>query len=232
MADTVRLDRLLVARGLGSRREVGMAVRRGRVTVDGAIVRKPDAHVAPDAPIAWDGEAVEVLPDVVAWHKPVGVLSTLRDPWGREGLEAALPPAWRGAFHPVGRLDKDTSGLLLFSRDGAITQHLLHPRRAIPRTYRATVEVDPPPTLVDALAAGVETGEGTFTAEVVAIDGRDVTLVVREGKHRMVRRMLHNAGASVVGLHRLAYGAATLGELPEGEARALSDVEVEALLTT
>lgn len=216
----MRLDRLLVSRGLGSRREVEALVRRGRVLREGVAQRDPSTSVDEDVSLVVDGVVSLPLPLLLAWHKPVGVLTTLRDPWGREGVDAVLPEAWRDLYHPVGRLDADTSGLLLFSRDGALTQHLLHPRRAVPRTYRATVDVDPPAELVSRLAAGVETAEGTFTADVVSIVGRDVTLTVTEGKHRMVRRMLHNAGASVVALHRLSYGAVVLGELGEGEWRA------------
>jgi 23S rRNA pseudouridine2605 synthase len=154
------------------------------------------------------------------------VLSTLRDPWGREGLESALPPQFAGRFHAVGRLDKDTSGLLLFSRDGKLTQFLLHPRRQIPRTYRATIDVDPPAGLQAQLAEGVETALGRFAGTVESIEGRVVQLVVREGKHRMVRRMLHNAGASVIALHRIRYGSCALGDLDEGQVRPVSPDEV------
>jgi 23S rRNA pseudouridine2605 synthase len=215
----MRLDRLLVARGLGSRREVTALIRRGAVQVGAEAVRDPDRHVAEDAAIAVHGEVVSAPPVLVAWHKPVGVLSTVRDPWGREGLEQALPAAWQATLHPVGRLDLDTSGLLLFSSDGQLTQHLLHPKRAVPRTYLATVEREPPDDLKERLAQGVETALGVFQAEVLAVEGRVVRLVVREGRHRMVRRLLHNAGAPVVALHRLSYGVVGLGDLPERQAR-------------
>jgi 23S rRNA pseudouridine2605 synthase len=119
-------------------------------------------------------------------------------------------------LHPVGRLDADTDGLLLFSADGALTQRLLHPRRAIPRTYLATVEGSPGDALRAALAAGVRTADGVFGGEVLSIEGDQVTVRVTEGKHRMVRRMLANAGHGVVALRRLAYGPFVLGDLAVG----------------
>lgn len=213
---TVRLDRVLVGRGLGSRREVDELIRRGRVCVDGVPVRDPALHVDEAAALEVEGVLCEPLPTLLAWHKPVGVLTTLRDPWGREGVDHVLPEAWQDKFHPVGRLDADTSGLLLFSRDGALTQRLLNPRHAVPRTYVATVEVDPPADLAERIAQGVQTAEGVFTGLISAIDGRRVTITVTEGKHRMVRRMLHNAGASVVELHRVSYGDVALGDLALG----------------
>lgn len=211
----MRLDRVLVGRGFGSRKEVELLIRRGRVRLGGEQVKDPSFHVDEDAAIVVEGVRSEpvVLPTLVAWHKPVGVLTTLRDPWGREGVDDVLPEPWRGKLHPVGRLDADTSGLLLFSSDGALTQRLLNPRHAVPRTYVATVEVDPPADLVQRIAAGVETAEGVFTGLISAIDGREVTITVTEGKHRMVRRMLHNAGASVASLRRIAYGDVVLGDL-------------------
>lgn len=214
----MRLDHLLVDRGHGSRRTVTALIRDGAVQRDGVVLTDPATDVPDDVVLVVDGEPSARLPWLLAWHKPVGVLSTLRDPWGREGLERALPEAWRG-YHPVGRLDQDTSGLLLFSRDGALTQWLLHPKRAVPRTYVATVEVDPAPGLADLLASGVPTAEGTFTAKVESVVGRDVTLTVTEGKHRMVRRMLANAGAPVAALHRVRYGPIALGDLPVGACR-------------
>ena len=193
-------------------------IRGGGVVHAGVVIVDPAIDLPEDVVLVVDGEVSARLPWLLAWHKPVGVLSTLRDPWGREGLEGALPEAWHG-YHPVGRLDQDTSGLLLFSRDGALTQWLLHPKRAVPRTYVATVEVDPAPGLADLLAAGVATAEGTFSARVESVVGRDVTLTVTEGKHRMVRRMLANAGAPVGALHRVRYGPIALRDLAVGACR-------------
>ena len=140
-----------------------------------------------------------------------------------------IPPLWRGRLHPVGRLDADTTGLLPFCADGAITQHLLHPRRAYEREYTATVEPAPREGLAALLAAGVRTADGVHTARVVSIVGSDVRLVVTEGRHRMVRRMLANAGHPVIALHRLRFGPFELGPLPVGEWRPATEVEMATL---
>jgi 23S rRNA pseudouridine2605 synthase len=224
-----RIDRLVAERtGLGRARAAKL-VRWGRVSVGGELVKDPGAKIDEEVTIVVDEQPYEAPPLMLVYHKPVGVLSTLADPWGREGLDAALPEEWRTRFHPVGRLDAETGGLLLFSADGALTQRILHPRRAVEREYVATVEGEPGPALTARLAEGVETEEGTFTARVVTIEGQDVRLVVTEGKHRMVRRMLANAGHPVTALRRERFGAFTLGELPEGETRAATAAEIEWL---
>lgn len=228
MAD-VRLDKLISERSLYSRKEARRLARKKRITIDGEIVRHVDVRVDPGITVYIDGEPLLPLPLMLAWHKPAGVLSTMRDPWGRETVASALPLAWRDRFHPVGRLDQDTTGLLLFSADGQITQWLLHPRRAVPRSYEATIGGVVPADLASRLAAGVSTALGTFTGVVDAIDGRVVRVTVREGKHRMVRRMLNNAGAPVAELHRVAFGPIALGDLEVGARRPLTDAEVAAL---
>lgn len=225
----VRLDRRLVALRLGGRKEVQGLVRRGRVSVDGVVVRDPATKVDDAAPIALDGQAVSEIPLGVAWHKPVGVLTTTDDPWGRADLSSAVPELLALGLHPVGRLDLDTSGLLLWCSDGALTQALLHPRRAVPRTYVATVS-QAPDDLAESLTRGVETSDGNFAATDVRVDERRVQLTVTEGKHRMVRRMLANAGAPCETLHRVAYGPVALGDLPEGSWRPWTEEEALAVM--
>ncbi len=216
---SVRLDKLVSERTGLARSQAQKLVRWGRVAVGGAEVRDPAAKVAEDATLVVDGDTYEAPPAILVHHKPVDVHSTMDDPWGRANLSDVVPEVWRDLFHPVGRLDADTSGLLLFSADGGFTQWMLHPRRAIEREYVATVEGAPGQALIDALAAGVATEEGTFTARVVDVDGPHVRLVVTEGKHRMVRRMLANAGHPVAALRRERFGGFRLGDLAEGEIR-------------
>lgn len=209
----MRLDRWLAEQMGWSRRDAEAAIRRGRVRVAGVVPSRPADPVPDGAEVVVDGEPVVVLPRLIAWHKPTGVLTARADPWGRAGLDEALPELLRRQHHPVGRLDLDTSGLLLLSRDGALTQWLLHPRRAVPRTYLATVEPPPGPALVARIAGGVETSDGVVAGEIEAIDGAVVRITVTEGRYRMVRRMLANAGHPVVALHRISYGPVRLGDL-------------------
>lgn len=251
MPSLIRLDRLLVARGLGGRRLVQRLIKRGEVSAEGELLNRPELRVASTIELMVSGEISKPTPSLLVYHKPVGQLSTLRDPWGREGLDQALPTRWRELFHPVGRLDADTSGLLLFSSDGALTQRLLHPKREIPRTYLAHVSALPT-DLETQLTTGVETALGNFTARLERVERlspeaprpagaeaavAELEVTVCEGKHRMVRRMLHNAGASVLALHRLRYGCISLvcrsteSRIPEGGWREVSESELASLTT-
>ncbi len=223
----MRLDRLILSReGAASRSVAQRLVRRGYVTVGGALVRDPSARVPDDAEVVVDGTPCVAPALVLLLHKPAGVHSTVGDSHGRASLAEYLPSA---RYHPVGRLDAETTGLLLLSREGRLTQHLLHPRRGYEREYIAVVEGEPGPTLVDRLTVGVETAEGTFSARVEAIDGATVRLVVTEGKHRMVRRMLNNAGHPVLELQRIRFGPFRLGDLAEGELRPADAEELSGL---
>lgn len=216
----MRLEKVVATLSTLSRREARSAIKRGRVTVHGAPVRDPAAQVSEGCPIALDGRALGEPPLLVILHKPVGVQCVVGDPQGRPDLRS-VASAWldRG-LHPVGRLDADTSGLLPLSREGALTQRLLHPRHGVEKTYLATVEgVVVPDALAAVLATGVQTALGVHTASLRAVEGQDVRLTVTEGKHRMVRRMLANSGHPVVALHRERFGALALGALPVGESR-------------
>lgn len=207
-------------------------MRRGRVAVAGAVVTDPGARIPEDADLSLDGEALAVAPPpprVALYHKPLGVVSTLDDQAGRPSLLTGARALVDLGLHPVGRLDADTDGLLLWSADGALTQRLLHPRRAIRRTYLAAVEGRPGPDLRDVLAAGVATSDGVFTGEVLEIAGDRVTVQVTEGRYRLVRRMLANAGFPVTALRRLAYGPFPLGDLAPGAWRIATDAELAAL---
>lgn len=214
-----RLDKLLADRGLGTRKEVRRLVKQKRVTVNGEMVKDFGAHVSPEAEVAVDGEPVLAPPTVVIYHKPSGVVSTTEDPWGRPCLGSEMASYLALGLHPVGRLDAETTGLLMFVQDGTLTQRLLHPKHAVEREYLATVEGAPDAQLTATLADGVETAEGRFTAEVVSIEEDVVRLVVKEGKHRMVRRMLANAGFPVLKLKRVRFGGVKLSDLPESDAR-------------
>jgi len=227
---TRRLDRFLVEAGIGSRSEVAKLVRRGRVLVDGSPACRPEQHIEPTAVVAVDGELIEATPLVLVYHKPVGVLVTMDDPWGRATVSTLLGPSLSVGMHPVGRLDADSSGLLLFSSDGTLTQRLLHPRRLVEKEYVATVSGAPEESLREVLAAGVATEEGVYRASLVDVQGSRVTLVVTEGKHRMVRRMLANVGLPVTELHRVRLGEIRLGGLAVGELRPPDEMELAWLL--
>jgi 23S rRNA pseudouridine2605 synthase len=248
LSQYLRLDRLLVSRGIGGRKEVQKLIRRGYVIFEDEELRDPSQRYSNQISLVINGELSEPLPALIVYHKPLHQLCTLKDPWGRGGLDHVLPPEWRDSLHPVGRLDAETTGLLLFSSDGQLTQHLLHPKRELTRSYRAVVQTLPADLKIK-LQEGVQTSSGTFRATVEAlvpfnvdehasfIEGHPhlsdiggvIWLSVTEGKHRMVRRMLHNAGASVLSLHRERYGHIELGELTSGEYRVITSQELQTL---
>ena len=218
----MRLDKWLAQYGGMSRSEATKAIRRKQVTIDGVVVNSPNRQIAKGALVELDGVSVEPLPKLLAFHKPVGLVTTESDPHGRPCVGDWLPHR----YHIVGRLDLETHGLLLFSMDGSLTQHLLHPKRAIEREYVAKVEGAPTSQLIETLMKGVETSVGLASATVLSIDGDTVRLVVTEGRNRVVRRMLHNAGHSVLDLQRVRYGTVALGDLAVGQTRPLTDSEM------
>ena len=211
----VRLDKLLADRGAGSRKDVDRLIRKGLVELENPetgsyeVVGKSGGKlkVPWDACPLVDGFDYPPPPLLAAYHKPLGVVSSMKDDKGRPDLASVLPQPWQKALHPVGRLDADTTGLLLFCRDGDLTHRLLHPKYVVEREYVATVEgaVDEE-LLRGRLAAGVETVEEgepfVVQGELLSVEGQRVRCVFREGKYRMVRRVLANCGHPVVALHR------------------------------
>src|SRR5690606_19802608 len=162
-----------------------------------------------------------------------GVVTTLRDPQGRPTVAHLLPKGLPRLF-PVGRLDRDSSGLLLFTNDGELAAALLHPRYEIPKTYRVAVQGHPSARALAALRRGVVLEDGpTAPAKVKVLSrGRDTSLleiVIHEGRKRQVRRMCAAVGHPVVALQRVGFGPLTLGNLPPGAVRELSPREVDAL---
>ena len=219
----MRLDKILASRGGYSRREVSQMIRRGRVMVEGERCSSPKKHFSEDCLLEVDGFPVSPLYPLYVYHKPMGLVSTMEDNWGRECVGDIVPVH----YHIVGRLDKDTRGLLLFSRDGQLTQHLLHPKREIEREYVATVKGEPSQSLVQQLAAGVETSVGLAKGRVITIEDNTVGLVMTEGRNRIVRRMLNNAGYPVLDLFRVRFGPFSLEGLEEGRRRAITRQELQ-----
>lgn len=224
-----RLDWILSHRGLGTRRDVQKMIRNGLVSVSGQTLTDPKRRIAISSHITVDSIEVAPLPLLFVWHKPLNVVSTMRDPYGRADLSGVMPDNIRSEYHPVGRLDRDTSGLLLFSRCGVLTQYSLHPKNEVDRRYIATVEGEPDDSLRSRLRDGIETTLGTFPAQIEKTDGSAITLTVNEGKHRMVRRILANAGYPVRALHRTQYGPLKLLDLPLDQIRPATSAEMDTL---
>ena len=226
-----RVDKLLGSTGRWSRKEVKELIRQGRVLADGRAVSRPEEKCDPAAVrLTVDGEAVDCVPFVyVMLHKPAGLLSARSDksqPTVLDLLPAELKK--RGLF-PVGRLDKDTTGLLLLTDDGDLAHRLLSPRKHVDKVYRAEVDGRVDASDTAALAAGMTLGDGTvcLPAGLEPVGDGSVCLVtLREGKYHQVKRMLAARGKPVKKLHRISMGPLTLDErLEPGKWRFLTDQE-------
>jgi len=230
---TTRLAKHLAHAGVASRRAAEEIIAAGRVTVDGEIVTDPARGVTGAETIAVDGEALaHRAPQrlVYAVHKPGGVVSTAHDPQGRRTVVDLLPGV-STRLYPVGRLDADTTGLILVTNDGELANRLTHPRYEVPKTYRARVANGPVgERALRALREGVDLDDGrTAPAAVRALGPAELELTIREGRKRQVRRMLEAVGHPVVALRRVAFGPLRLGDLAPGAHRRLSAAEVERL---
>jgi 23S rRNA pseudouridine2605 synthase len=230
----VRLAKFLANAGVASRRASEQLIRAGRVRLDGATVTDPATDVDETATVAVDGEPVRIdAPRVVyALNKPAGVVSTARDPQGRPTVVSLVEPPGRTRLYPVGRLDADTTGLILLTNDGELAHRLTHPSFEVPKTYRAVVSRPPvTETTLRALRGGVELDDGrTAPARVRRLLPDTIEITVHEGRKRQVRRMWELVGHPVKRLERVAFGELKLGDLRPGESRRLSHAEVERLL--
>jgi 23S rRNA pseudouridine2605 synthase len=230
-----RLQRLLARAGYGSRRSCEELIVQGRVTLNGSVATLGDRADPLEDEIRVDGLEVNLDPNVkyYAFHKPAGVVTTMRDPQGRQDISAFVPEEGPRIF-PVGRLDRDTEGLLLLMNDGDLANALTHPRFGVEKEYLAEVEGAPTPKHLGRLRRGVELEDGHARAKSARVAGRSgdrgaVRLVMTEGRKREVRRLLAAVGLPVTRLVRVRVGAVRLGGLPPGEHRELTHDEVIAL---
>jgi 23S rRNA pseudouridine2605 synthase len=228
----MRLAKYLAHAGVASRRAAEAIVAQGRVTVDGEIVTDPARDVDDDRAVAVDGTPVRTTARRTVWavHKPAGVVSTAKDTHGRPTVtELVDVPGAR--LYPVGRLDADTTGLILLTDDGDLANRLTHPRYEVPKTYLAEVAGGTvKEAALRALRAGVELDDGrTAPAGVRQLRPGVLELTLREGRKRQIRRMCAHIGHPVKKLSRVAFGPLRLGSLAVGGARRLSPAEVQRL---
>lgn len=227
-----RLDRFLAHAMQISRTDAQRLVRARRVTVGGEEVRDPSGHVPDGAEVQVDEQAVALPGQVVLMmHKPPGLVSATRDDREHTVLEI-VPRGYKVRdLSPVGRLDKDATGLLLLTNDGALLHRLTHPKRHVPRTYALTWSGTLPADAVARVAAGIALDDGTrcLPAELTVSAPGAGTMTVHQGMYHQVKRMIVALGGVVTSLHRTRYGPLELGELPLGEVRALTAEERAAI---
>jgi 23S rRNA pseudouridine2605 synthase len=228
----MRLAKYLAHAGVASRRAAELIIADGRVKVNGTTVTDPARDVDDTKTVLVDGRLVHAEGHdrlVYALNKPRGVVSTAHDPNGRPTVVELVPS--RERLYPVGRLDAETTGLILLTNDGELAHRLTHPSFEVPRTYRARVAFGPvKETALNALRAGVELDDGpTAPARVRRLGSDHIELTIHEGRKRQVRRMLEAIGHPVKSLERVAFGSLRLGGLEPGEHRRLSSNELERL---
>ncbi len=225
----MRLSRYLAHAGVASRRAAEGLIREGRVTVGGEVVTDPARDVDESSGVAVDGEEVAAeRREVWALHKPADVVSTAKEPGGRRAVTDLVESDLR--LYPVGRLDADSTGLILLTNDGELANRLTHPRYEVPKTYAVTLAKAPAERDLERLRRGVKLEDGpTAPAEVDRRGKLEIEVTIREGRKRQVRRMAEAVGNQVASLKRIRIGSLPLGDLPEGSSRRLSDAEVRAL---
>jgi 23S rRNA pseudouridine2605 synthase len=225
----MRLAKYLAHSGVASRRKAEELIAAGRVRVAGKVVRDPARDVEFESGVEVDGRQVAPEPrEVWMLNKPTGVTSTASEPGRRRAVTDLVDSKRR--LYPVGRLDADTTGLILVTNDGELANRLMHPRYEVARTYRARLRRPPTERDLARLREGVVLDDGpTKRARVRRVSPRVVELTITEGRNRQVRRMAEAIGNEVVDLERVALGPLRLGELPRGEARKLRAAELRRL---
>ena len=238
----MRINKLLASLGLCSRRQADEIIEAGRVRVNGEILITPGLRIEPGKDrVEVDGREVNLEPQAgrftyILLHKPIEVVSTVRDPEGRRTVLDILPPDLRGKrLYPVGRLDYFSEGLLVLTDDGNLANRLTHPSWNHARVYLVRVRGHVSEQALDAMGKGMRLAEGdTLTPVKARILERDrrstlLELTLHQGINRQVRRMCRDLGLTILMLRRIQHGPLSLGELPKGKARALTADEARIL---
>lgn len=231
----VSLPRALSKLGLCSRAQALDLIEAGRVAVNGRVSKDATLRVSlEDDRISVDGQAAARArePLVIVLHKPTGHVTTRTDPQGRKTVYDLLPRLDRFVF-PVGRLDKETSGLLIVTDDHRLGEALTNPDAQVLKTYDVVVDRPPDAEAIESLRRGLDIGRGERTRPAIVSelgDGPRLRITIHEGKNRQIRRMIAAVGLSVVSLQRTGIGGLELGTLPSGQHRLLSSSERDLLL--
>ncbi len=225
----MRLAKYLAHAGVASRRVAEELIAAGRVQVGGEVVTDPARDVDEGSDVRVNGEEIAPEPrEVWALNKPAGVVSTASEPGKRRAVTELVTSERR--LYPVGRLDADSTGLILLTNDGELANRLTHPRYEVSKTYRVRLTRPPSDADLDRLRRGVTLEDGpTAPAEVGRRGERELELTLHEGRKRQVRRMAEAVGNEVEGLRRIRIGSLELGGLRQGEARRLEEGEIAAL---
>ncbi|MCH7322463.1 rRNA pseudouridine synthase [Solibacillus sp. MA9] len=234
----MRLDKLLANMGYGSRKEVKVLLKQKAVTVDGEVVKDSAMHVDPEKQnVSVFGERVEYIEFIyVMMNKPPGVISATEDRYDQTVIDLLDPYVQHFQPFPVGRLDKDTEGLLLITNDGNLAHNLLSPKKHVPKWYYAKIDGVVTVADIEAFAQGVTLDDGYHTKPgelkiIVSGEESEIELMIQEGKFHQVKRMFESVGKTVTYLKRLSMGPLELDEeLALGDYRELTKEELTSLL--
>ena len=238
----LRIDKYLADCGIGTRSEVKKYIKAKQITINGEVATKPEQKIDENVDeVCFKGQPITYEKYVYYLiHKPSGCVTAKQDNVHKTVMEYFPEDIRAKDIAPVGRLDLDTEGLLLFTNDGPLTHHLLSPTHHIPKTYYAVLDKEVPVTAVDLFKEGVDIGDDKLTLpaelvilpEVVDCDGNTVysaELTIHEGRFHQVKRMFEAVGCTVTYLKRLSMGSLELGDLQKGEYRKLSGEEINML---
>lgn len=230
---TIRLDSFLAGKGICARRKAADYLKSHRVTVEGQRVLASGQRIDPNSEIFIDGKKIQ-QPELVyyMYHKPLGLISTTSDEFGRQTVISGLPEGMR--LYPVGRLDKNTTGLLLVTNDGELTYKLTHPSNQVEKVYELSIKGPVTDSQLHILQKGVKLSDGrTAPAKIISVNISGgmtyIKLSIHEGRNRQVRRMCGALRIPLMALKRIQIGPLELGDLKIGQYRQLTDDEISAL---
>ncbi len=230
----MRLNKYLAQSGVASRRESDRLILEGAVTVNGQLMINPAYQVQENDEVAFDGKVLTLQESTVVYmlNKPKNVITTARDTHGRTTVLDLIPSNRR--LFPIGRLDKDTTGLILITDNGELANFLMHPKNRISRFYEVEIEGNLNSKEIAKIKKGVFIGDGEFgrgeiVKQLTHKTRSIITIRLQEGKKREVRRLFFTLGKKVYSLHRYQYGTMVLGNLQPGQWRGLSQKEVKSL---
>lgn len=234
--DTIRLQKFLAQCGVASRRKAEELIRDGKVRVNGHVVTEMGTKVSEEDRVEVNGKVVrpEKKKVYILLHKPRGYVTTVSDPEGRKTVLDLVKDV-RERVYPIGRLDYDSSGLLLLTNDGEFANYMMHPKNEILKVYIATVKGNPSEEALDKLRNGIRIDDYVTAPAFVRVlsvyeKKTKLEITIHEGHNRQIRKMCEKIGHPVVRLKRIAYGSLELGDLKPGEWRFLTEKEVKQLM--
>jgi pseudouridine synthase len=230
----MRLNKYLAQSGVASRRESDRLIQEGTVTVNGHVMIDPAYQVQKNDEVTFDDKVLTPQESTVVYmlNKPKNVITTTRDEYGRKTVMDLIPSNRR--LFPIGRLDKDTTGIILITDNGELANYLMHPKNRVSRFYEAEIEGQLNPKEIAKIKKGIFIGDGEFgSGEIVKQVTRKtrstITIRLQQGKKREIRRIFYSLGKKVYSLHRFQYGTMVLGNLQPGQWRGLTQKEVNSL---